>query len=153
MLPHNPAIAAQLRQLIFYHLDNDLNQNALFFASRLHALDPRNSEAAHLLAWCHLRLGQLKAAYDYSRDKGFRGQHLGCAYVFAQACLGLERYQDGILALERSKGHWAARNSWSKANLTVHDIDPLLTSQQINTLMFSGTCYPMRRLSVASLAS
>jgi len=117
MLPHNPAIAAQLRQLIFYHLDNDLSQNALFFATRLHALDPRSSEAAHLLAWCHLRLGQLKAAYDYSRDKGFRGQHLGCAYVFAQACLGLERYQDGILALERSRGHWAARNAWSTSNL------------------------------------
>lgn len=123
MLPHNPAIAAQLRQLIFYHLDNDLNHNALFFASRLHALDPRSGEAAHLLAWCHLRLGQLKAAYDYSRDKGFRGQHLGCAYVFAQACLGLERYQDGILALERSRGHWAARNTWSTAKLSVQDID------------------------------
>jgi anaphase-promoting complex subunit 3 len=125
MLPHNPAIAAQLRQLIFYHLDNDLSQNALFFATRLHALDPRSSEAAHLLAWCHLRSGQLKAAYDYSRDKGFRGQHLGCAYVFAQACLGLERYQDGILALERSRGHWAARNAWSTSDQDIESIQEL----------------------------
>ena len=113
---HNPHTAAQLRRQICYHLDNDLLQNALFFAGRLHALDPRSGDAAHLLALCHLKLGQLKAAYDYSREKGFRGQHLGCAYVFARASLSLEKYQDGILALERSRGHWAARNDLSMTN-------------------------------------
>lgn len=113
---HNPHTAAQLRRLIFYHLDNDLLQNALFFAGRLHGLDPRGGDAAHLLALCHLKLGQLKPAYDYSREKGFRGHHLGCAYVFAQACLSLERYQDGILALERSRGQWAARNDLGMSN-------------------------------------
>lgn len=117
---HNPYTAAQLRRLIYYHLDNDLLRNALFFAGRLHGLDSRGGDAAHLLALCHLKLGQLKAAYDYSREKGFRGQHLGCSYVFAQACLLLERYQDGILALERCRGQWAARNDLSMHNPIAH---------------------------------
>lgn len=114
----NSYVATQLRQLIYYHLDNDLVQNALFLASRLHAQEPRSADAAHLLALCHLRLGRLKAAYDYSREKGFRGQHLGCAYVFAQACLGLERYPEGITALDRARGFWGGRNHWNKHSET-----------------------------------
>jgi anaphase-promoting complex subunit 3 len=35
---------------------------------------------------------------------------MGCAYVFAQACLLLEKYQEGIHALERARGLWIARN-------------------------------------------
>lgn len=117
MSPTNPFIAAQLRQLIYYHLDNELLQNALFCAGRLHGLEPRNPDAAHLFALCHLRLGRLKAAYEYSRDKGLRGHHLGCAYVFAQACLGLERYVDGIGALDRARGLWGGRSHWSEWNI------------------------------------
>ncbi|KAL9129588.1 MAG: hypothetical protein Q9217_002008 [Psora testacea] len=112
MAPTNPHVISQLRQLIYYHLDCNLLRNALFFAGRLHAYEPRSSEAAYLLALCHLRLGQLKAAYDSSRNSGSRGTHLGCSYVFAQACLGLERYVEGVTALDRSKGLWAVRNSW-----------------------------------------
>lgn len=112
----NPYAVTQLRQLIYYHLDNDLVQNALFLAGRLHGQEPRSADAAHLLALCNFRLGRLKAAYDYSREKGFRGQHLGCAYVFAQACLGLERYADGITALDRARGLWGGRNTWSESN-------------------------------------
>ncbi|MCJ1336839.1 anaphase-promoting complex subunit cdc27 [Bachmanniomyces sp. S44760] len=114
MSPPNPHVNAQLRQLIYYNLDCNLLRNALFLAGRLHAYEPRSSEAACLLALCHLRLGQLKAAYDASRSSGSRGTHLGCTYVFAQACLGLERYGDGITALERNKSVWMARNSWNK---------------------------------------
>ena len=114
MAPINPYTTSQLRQLIYYHLDCNLLRNALFFAGRLHAYEPRSSEAAYLLALCHLRLGQLKAAYDSSRSSGSRGTHLGCSYVFAQACLGLQRYMEGISALERSKGLWSVRNSWGK---------------------------------------
>lgn len=110
----NPYVATQLRQLIYYHLDNDFVQNALFLAGRLHGQEPRSPDAAHLLALCNLRLGRLKAAYDYSREKGFRGHHLGCAYVFAQACLGLGRYPEGITALDRARGQWGGRNHWSK---------------------------------------
>ncbi len=114
MPPTNPHIIVQLRQLIYYHLDNGLFNNALFLAERLHAYEPRSSDAFYLVALCHLRLGQLKAAYDGSRNSGSRGTHLGCSYVFAQACLGLGRYVEGISAIERSQGHWAARNNWSQ---------------------------------------
>ncbi|KAG8531398.1 uncharacterized protein KY384_003027 [Bacidia gigantensis] len=103
MAPSNTHVTTQLRQQIYYHLDHNLLHNAHFLASRLQAYDPRSSEASYLLALCHLKLGQLKAAYDTSRSSATRGVHLGCAYVFAQACLGLERYLEGATALERSK--------------------------------------------------
>lgn len=115
MAPSTPLVVTQLHQIIFYHLDNDLLQNALFFAGRLHGLDPRSPDTAHLLAHCHLKLGHFKAAYDYSRDSRLRGNHLGCAFVFAQSCLALERYQDGAVALEKCRGLWAVRNHWSKS--------------------------------------
>lgn len=127
MSPANPFVATQLRQVIYYHLDNDLTQNALFAAGRLHALDPKNNDAAHLLALCHFRLGRIKAAYEYSRDKAIRGQHLGCAYVFAQSSLALEKYSDGITALERCKGLWSTRNHWSKRPQMVYEAIVLLT--------------------------
>lgn len=114
MSPTNPHVAQQLRQLIYYHLDCNLLRNALFFAGRLHAYEPRASEAAYLLALCHLRLGQFKAAYDNSKYCGSRGTHLGCSYVFAQACLALEKHHEGITALERSKTLWLPRNNWNK---------------------------------------
>lgn len=107
-------VNAQLRQLIHYHLDNGFLDNALFLAGRLHAHEPRNPDAAHLLALCNLRLGRYKAAFDSSRHKGVHLQHLGCAYVFAQACLALERFDVGAQALEKVRGLWAGRNHWSK---------------------------------------
>jgi len=116
MSPPITSIAAQLRQLIYYHLDNSLEDNALFLAGRLHGLEPRSPEAAHLLGLCNLRMGRLKPAYDYTKEKGSKGQHLGCAYVFAQACLGLEKFAEGIFALDRARGLWAARNHWSKSS-------------------------------------
>ena len=112
MAPANPHIISQLRQLIYYHLDCNLLRNALFLAGRLQAYEPRSSEASYLLALCQLRLGQLRAAYDSSRNSGSRGTHLGCSYVFAQACLGLEKYVEGATALERSRSLWLPRNSW-----------------------------------------
>lgn len=111
-------VNAQLRQLIHYHLDNGFLENALFLAGRLHALEPRSPDAAHLLALCNLRLGRYKAAFDCSRAKGVQSQHLGCAYVFAQACLGLERYDLGAQALEKVRGLWAGRNHWNKHSET-----------------------------------
>ena len=114
MSPANPHIITQLKQLIYYHLDCNFPRNALFIARRLHAHEPKSAEAAYLLALCHLRLGQFKAAYDASRIPGSRGAHCGCSYIFAQACLALERYTEGITAIDRSRGHWAARNNWSE---------------------------------------
>ena len=111
----NPYVVNQLRHLVFYHLDNELVQNALFVASRLHAYDSRSAESSYLVALCHLRLGQIRLAHEISKLQGSRGVHLGCSYVFAQACLLLPQQQmDGIAALERCRGLWKLRNNWSK---------------------------------------
>ena len=104
----------QLRQLIYYHLDNGFVENALFLAGRLHAVEPRSPDAAHLLALCSLRLGRYKAAVEHARAKGAHAQHLGCAFVLAQACLALGRHEQGVQALEKVRSLWVGRNHWSK---------------------------------------
>lgn len=104
--------------MVYYHLDNNLVRNALFIAGRLHAFEPRSSENSYLVALCHLHNGQVKAAYDYTKNYGSRGTHVGCSYVYAQACLDLGKYLEGITALERSKHLWASRNNWSKWSVT-----------------------------------
>ena len=114
MTPSSHHLTNQLRQLIYYNLDCNLLRNALFLAGRLHAYEPRASEAAYLLSLCYLRLGEYKSAYDNSKSYGTKGTHLGCCYIFAQACLALEKFSEGIIALEKSKTHWATRNSWNK---------------------------------------
>jgi anaphase-promoting complex subunit 3 len=108
-----PGVPAQLRQLIHYHLDNGFYDNARFLAERLQATDPRNPDNSHLLALCSLRLGRYKAACDYSKYKNHHTQHLGCAYVFAQACLALQRFEAGAHALEKVRGQWVGRSHWS----------------------------------------
>lgn len=116
MSPLNPCVISQLRHLVYYHLDHNLLRNALFFAGRLQAYDPKSPESAYLLALCHFRLGSLKSAYDSSRHWGQRATHphLGCSYIFAQACLGLGKYIEGTAALDKSKGSWRHINSWNK---------------------------------------
>ncbi|KAJ9155058.1 Protein bimA [Pleurostoma richardsiae] len=102
-----------LRQAVYYHLDNSLHENALFFAERLSAQD-KSIEPAFLLALCHLRLGDNRSAYEVSKAAGYRGTHVGCAYIFAQACLKLDLYKEGITALEKSKGLWSGKNHMGK---------------------------------------
>ena len=114
MAPSNTCITSQLRQLIYYHIDNNLLKNAHFFAERLAAFDHRSAESSYLLALCDLRLGDNASAYEHSKPAGLRGTHLGCAYVFAQACLALERWKDGIMALEKSRGLWGGKNNFGK---------------------------------------
>ncbi|KAJ9613913.1 anaphase-promoting complex subunit cdc27 [Cladophialophora chaetospira] len=113
--PHSP-VTSQLRQLIYYHLDNNLLKNALFLASRLVAYESRSSEAAYLLAYCQYQSGFLKAAWDTSRAAAVKGNHLGCAYVFAQSSLELGRFLEGLTALEKCKHLWQNRNSWGQHN-------------------------------------
>ncbi|PQE19833.1 hypothetical protein CJF32_00008790 [Rutstroemia sp. NJR-2017a WRK4] len=110
----NPFVTSQLYQLIYYHIDNNLLKNALFFAERLHAYEPKNHETSYLLALCHLRLGDNASAFEYAKVPGMRGQHLGCSYVYAQACLALSKYNQGIVALEKSRGGWGGQNSFGK---------------------------------------
>ena len=114
--PNNTHIPSQLRQLIYYHLDNNLLRNALFLAGRLQAHEPRSPEAAYLLALCQFQSGQIKAAYETSKIHASRGTHLGCCYIYAQACLDLGRYVEGITAIQRSQNLWISRNSWNQHN-------------------------------------
>jgi len=114
MAPNGAMVTALLKQTVFYHLDNYTYDNALFFAERLQAQDPRSGESAYILALCHLRLGDHQSAYEASKSAGYRGIHLGCAFVFAQACLQLDRYKDGITGLEKSRGLWANKSNLGK---------------------------------------
>ncbi|KAI4270806.1 MAG: hypothetical protein LQ337_006453 [Flavoplaca oasis] len=115
MAPANTHVVRQLQQLIYYHLDNHLLRNALFIAGRLQAYDPKNADNVYLIALCYFRLGQLKSAYDSSRHQALKpGAHVGCSYVFAQACLGLGKYVEGAHALDKSRGNWIRMNSWNK---------------------------------------
>lgn len=102
-----------LQQTVYYHLDNSFYENALFFAERLCAQD-KTTEAAFLLAVCHLRLGDDRSAYHFSKAAGYRGIHLGCSYIFAQACLRLGYWKEGITALERSRTLWCSKNNMGK---------------------------------------
>lgn len=118
MAPNPAAVGGLLRQVIYYHLDNASYDNALFFAERFAAQDPKAADAVYLYALCHLRLRDYRSAYDISKPLGYRGVNLGCAWVFAQACLALERYKDGIVALEKSKGLWPQKCSVGKHTAT-----------------------------------
>ena len=124
MSPNTGIAASQLRQLIFYHLDNELSDNATFLAGRLYALEPRNPDSSHLLALTNLRQRRWKLAYDSAQKYGSGGRHLGCAYVFAQACLELGKYLEGTAALEKAKSLWQNRNNWNKHSETTRRHTP-----------------------------
>jgi anaphase-promoting complex subunit 3 len=125
MSPPTAGAVAQLWQLIYYNLDNDMLPNTLFHSGRLHALDPRSPEAVHLIALCHLKLAHFRAVYDYAKDTRLRSSSnvnsasaiavLACAYVFAQACLALPRYSEGINALERVSTDLAGKEQLGQA--------------------------------------
>ncbi|KAI7296275.1 TPR-like protein [Hortaea werneckii] len=118
MSPTTGIAASQLHQLIYYHIDNDMLETANFLAGRLHALEPRNPDSAHLMALTYYRLRRFKATYDFSQKYGASGRHLGCAYVFAQACLELGRYTEGCAALEKARVMWTGKINWKKHSET-----------------------------------
>lgn len=125
----NPtAVGGLLRQVIHYHLDNAAFDSALFFAERLTAQDPKSSDAACMYALCHFRVGDFRSAYDAGKSMGYRGIHLGCAWVFAQACLALERHKDGIVALEKSRGLWSQKCSMGRHSATSRAVYPDLAA-------------------------
>ena len=111
MAPANPYNVLYLQHFIYYSLDNNILSNALFLAQRLQAHEPASPDASYLLSLCYLRLNQLALAAESSEAHAKAGQHLGCAYIFAQSCKGLERFRDGIAALEPWK--YLKTNHWS----------------------------------------
>lgn len=113
MAPSSVSTTTYLRSLIYYHLDHSLLKNALFFAQRLVAYEPRSGDAAYLLALCQYQSGLTKAAWDTSRPYASKGSNLGCCYVFAQASLELGKYVDGLHAIEKSRLLWQNRNTWN----------------------------------------
>ncbi|KAI1421343.1 TPR-like protein [Xylaria sp. FL1777] len=121
-----------LVQCVHYHLDNDLNENALFLSERLHAQDPDNSSWAHLMSLCCLRLGRLALASEYSRDKGIKGIHLGCSYIFAEACLRQKTYADGIKALIQAQPLWSGKGQGDEQS---HSERFLPDSSSVNRLL------------------
>jgi anaphase-promoting complex subunit 3 len=124
MAPNPTTVSGLLRQTVHYHLDNASYENALFFAERFAAQDPKSSEAAYLVATSHIRLRDFRSAYDVSKPAGFRGVHLGCTWVFAQACLALERHKDGISALEKSKALWSQKSCVGRHSPTSRTASP-----------------------------
>ena len=112
MAPSPTFATPQLKQLIYYHLDNESLDNANFLAGRLHATDPKDPDTVHLLALTFQRLRRPKAAYDFAQKHGATGKHLGCAFVFALACHDLGKFSDGIAALEKARALWLGRDHW-----------------------------------------
>jgi anaphase-promoting complex subunit 3 len=100
-------IPDHFQQIIWYSLDNNLVNNALFVAERLLALNDRDQSSRHLLGLCLLRAGRASSAYHITN--GCR--HLGCSYVFAQSCKELGKYREGLLALENCLGQLP--NKWT----------------------------------------
>ncbi|KAG9811747.1 TPR-like protein, partial [Aureobasidium melanogenum] len=133
-MSHNSTLAVtQLRQLIYYHLDNESPDNANFLAERLISIDPRNPDSSHLLALTNYRLRRFKTAYDCSQKSGANGRHLGCAYVLALACQELGKHNEGIAALEKARSLWQGRSHWGKhtESSTRHTPD----AAAVNTLL------------------
>ncbi|KAK1637334.1 tetratricopeptide [Colletotrichum phormii] len=124
MAPTSAAITGLLRQVVYYHVDNSAYENALFFAERLSAQDPKSSESAHLLALCHLRLGDHRTAFEVSRPSASRGTNLGAAWVFAHACVKMERYKDGINALEKAREKWIGKTNMGKHTTSTRSLYP-----------------------------
>lgn len=112
MSPNSYLAITQLKNLVYYHLDNESPENANFLAARLNAIDPRNPDSSHLLALTYYRLRRFKAAYDFSQKYGAIGRHLGSAYVFALSCHELGKYSEGIAALEKARSLWQGCNHW-----------------------------------------
>ena len=118
MSPTSSTAASQLHQLIYYHIDNEMLDTANFLAGRLLALEPRNPDSSHLMSLTYFRSRRFKAAYDFSQKYGASGRHLGCAYIFAQACLELGRCTEGCAALEKARGLWTGKLNWKKHSET-----------------------------------
>lgn len=114
MSSSKPHIHEHFQQIIWYSLDNNLVNNALFVAERLLALNERDPSSRHLLGLCLLRAGRASSAYHITN--GFR--HLGCSYVFAQSCKELGKYREGLLSLESCLSQFPKK--WSACKLPLH---------------------------------
>lgn len=93
-----------MEQALLYSLDNGFLQSAVFLSEQLYHTDTANQNSRFLHGLCCLRSGQVGKAHDLTH--GIR--HLGCAYIYAQTCLSLNKYKAGIMALLSVQSSWTS---------------------------------------------
>ncbi|KEZ41550.1 hypothetical protein SAPIO_CDS7716 [Scedosporium apiospermum] len=120
----NATTGSILRRVIHYHLDNFSYDNALFFAERLVAQDSKAPGSTYLLALCHFRLGDFHSAFEVAKTAALKGSHLGCSWIYAQSCLRLRRYREGILVLNKCKVLWHQTSNMGKHGTTIRSPFP-----------------------------
>lgn len=88
-----------LRSVVIHSLDTFNLPNAEFAAERLVAHVPDDPDAAYLYSLVLYRQNKYKAAFNRAADALVHHDHLGCAYIFARACLHLHKHKEGIFRL------------------------------------------------------
>ena len=96
--PDHEYLRQYLRLVIIHSLDHNNLRNAEFAAERLLAMDQGDNDSLHL--YCQTLFRQRRFMAVYNRTQNVRN-HIGCAYLFAQLCLELEKYKEGIFVLLR----------------------------------------------------
>lgn len=102
--PDHEYLRLYLRLVVVHSLDNYNIKNAEFAAERLLAIDPDDLDSLHL--YCHTLFRQRRFMAVYNRAQGTRG-HTGCAFLFAQLCLELQKFKEGVFVLLRELPHMA----------------------------------------------
>lgn len=93
-----------MEQAVLYCLDNGFLDSAVFHAEQLHHTDTANHNSRFLYGLCCIRAGQIAKAHNLTQAV----RHLGCAYIYAQTCLSLRLYKDGVLALLSVQSSWTS---------------------------------------------
>lgn len=125
MSTSNPTIVKRvLQETIYYHLDNYLFNNALFFAEKLAAFDSHSPQSRLLLGLCYFRLDDFHSALEALKPTPPTTPELGCTWIYAQCCFALKKYNDGATALEGSKSLWPQTTRVGKGPPSVRGVYP-----------------------------
>lgn len=119
----NPGVVAhQLKSIIVRSLDNFNYKNAEFASERLLALSPLDPDSIHLYALVLYRLNKYKTVYNQTSDALSRsGNHIGCAYLYARACLHLNKFKEGIFRLVSLSHLYNEKSHIAEAGGTFND--------------------------------
>ncbi|SPO02857.1 uncharacterized protein DNG_05534 [Cephalotrichum gorgonifer] len=117
------SVKRTLQEVIYYHLDNYLLNNALFFAERLVAFDPQSTHARRLLGLCHFRLNDYHSATETLNPVLIKHPDLACTWIYAQSCFALKKYKDGAAALEKSRSLWPRATAMGKNQSSARDLN------------------------------
>lgn len=104
-----------MEQAILYSLDNGFLDSAVLLSEQLYYTDLLSSHARFLHGLCLFRAREFQKAHLLTHNV----RHLGCAYIFAQTCLVLKRYKQGISALVAVQAMWTNTcNFYSHTEMT-----------------------------------